>query len=137
MSAELASLRAYVTDPTGRAGLAQASSTVLLNVEHASLKANFVELRLDRHVRFFCVSSQCPHRTGKRSRDSDARPPLPHTGPPLPGPSLAQDRRARRDQAPGGLPPACESERFLFSMLSLPLMRSTSPPSSPPSPRSS
>lgn len=53
MSSELASLRAYVTDPAGRAGLAQASSTVLLNVEHASLKAKFAELRLDKHVRVF------------------------------------------------------------------------------------
>ena len=53
MSAELASLRAYVTDDAGRRGLNQAVSTVRLNVEHASLKARFVELRLDKHVRFF------------------------------------------------------------------------------------
>lgn len=51
MSADLASLRAYVTDDAGRAGFNQAASTVRLNVEHASLKARFAELRLDKHVR--------------------------------------------------------------------------------------
>ena len=59
MSAELASLRAYVTDDAGRRGLNQAVSTVRLNVEHASLKARFVELRLDKHVRFFFPSLCC------------------------------------------------------------------------------
>lgn len=52
MAADLAALRAYVTDPAGSAGLAQAASTVRLTVEHASLKARFVELRLDMHVSF-------------------------------------------------------------------------------------
>ena len=82
-SAELASLRAYVTDPTGRAGLAQASSTVLLNVEHASLKANFVELRLDRHVRFFLCFFPAPAPHGEE-KPRQRRPPAPPTHRPTP-----------------------------------------------------
>ena len=46
----MADLRAYVTGP-GNCGLAKVASTVVLNVEHASLRARFPELRLDLHVR--------------------------------------------------------------------------------------
>lgn len=47
---ELQQLRAYVTAP-GKFGANQADSTVLLHVTHSNLKAEFMELRFDQHVR--------------------------------------------------------------------------------------
>jgi tubulin-folding cofactor B len=54
MSADLAVLRAYVTADTG--AQQRAESTVLLTVTHSNLRASFMELRFDLHVRLpsFC-----------------------------------------------------------------------------------
>ncbi len=49
MSADLAALRAYVVADTG--AQARAESTVLLTVTHSNLRAVFMELRFDLHVR--------------------------------------------------------------------------------------
>lgn len=49
MSAALADLRAYVTAETGAQN--RADSTVLLTVTHSNLRAQFMELRFDLHVR--------------------------------------------------------------------------------------
>ena len=51
MSADLKALRDYVTYDTG--SLNKAETTVLLNVTHSNLKAMFMELRFDLHVRFW------------------------------------------------------------------------------------
>ena len=53
MSASLAALRDYVTADTG--AQAQADSTVLLTVTHSNLRAVFMELRFDLHVRASCA----------------------------------------------------------------------------------
>ena len=57
---ELAALRAYVTAPGHMQ--AQAESTVRLVVSHSNLKIQFLEIRLDRHVRLRCSASPalCP-----------------------------------------------------------------------------
>lgn len=47
---DLLALRDYVTHDTGI--LNKAETTVLLNVTHSNLKAMFMELRFDLHVRF-------------------------------------------------------------------------------------
>jgi len=47
---ELQQLKDYVTAP-GKFGANQADSTVLLHVTHSNLKAEFMELRFDKHVR--------------------------------------------------------------------------------------
>ena len=47
---DLAMLREYVTAP-GNFGANQSDSTVLLHVTHSNLKAEFMEIRLDKHVR--------------------------------------------------------------------------------------
>lgn len=47
---DLQMLRDYVTAP-GKLGANQADSTVLIHVTHSNLKAEFMEIRLDRHVR--------------------------------------------------------------------------------------
>eukprot|EP00892_Ulva_mutabilis_P007359 jgi/Ulvmu1/4996/UM021_0013.1 len=46
---ELDQLKAYVTAP-GKFGANQADSTVLLHVTHSNLRAEFVELRFDKHA---------------------------------------------------------------------------------------
>ena len=48
MSADLASLRNYVTSDTG--AQCKADSTVLLCVSHSNLKARFLEIRFDRYM---------------------------------------------------------------------------------------
>ena len=45
-------LKEYVSAP-GNFGQNQAESTVRLHVTHSNLKAEFIELRLDLHVRRF------------------------------------------------------------------------------------
>ena len=50
-NAELAMLREYVT-ADGNFGQNQSDATVLLHVTHSNLKAEFLEIRLDKHVRF-------------------------------------------------------------------------------------
>lgn len=47
---DLAMLKEYVTAP-GNFGANQADTTVLLHVTHSNLKAEFMEIRLDKHVR--------------------------------------------------------------------------------------
>lgn len=47
--AELDQLKSYVTAP-GKFGANQAESTVLLHVTHSNLRAEFMELRFDKHV---------------------------------------------------------------------------------------
>lgn len=66
MSSDLKALRDYVTYDTG--SLNKAETTVLLNVTHSNLKAMFMELRFDLHVRFsvHCVQSNC-HEKRRRS----------------------------------------------------------------------
>ena len=49
MSADLAALRSYVTYDSGAQN--KADTTVLLTVTHSNLKARFLELRFDTHVR--------------------------------------------------------------------------------------
>jgi len=44
-------LKAYVGGGGKAGGAAQAESTVLLHVSHSNLKAEFMEIRFDRHVR--------------------------------------------------------------------------------------
>jgi tubulin-specific chaperone B len=46
---DLAMLKEYVTAP-GNCGAHQTESTVLLHVTHSNLKAEFLEIRLDKHV---------------------------------------------------------------------------------------
>jgi|AntAceMinimDraft_1070359.scaffolds.fasta_scaffold48031_1 hypothetical protein len=46
---DLLNLREYVTHDTG--AMNQAESTVLLMCTHSNLKARFMEIRFDRHVR--------------------------------------------------------------------------------------
>lgn len=48
LNRDLAALREYVTAPGGQN---QADSTVRLLVTHSNLKAKFMEIRLDMHVR--------------------------------------------------------------------------------------
>ena len=48
MTSDMEALRNYVTYDSGT--LNQAESTVLLNVTHSNLKANFMQIRLDKHV---------------------------------------------------------------------------------------
>ena len=47
---DLAMLKEYVTAP-GKFGANQSESTVLIRVTHSNLKAEFMEIRLDKHVR--------------------------------------------------------------------------------------
>lgn len=49
---DIAMLKEYVTAP-GNFGANQADSTVLLHITHSNLKAEFMEIRLDKHVRCF------------------------------------------------------------------------------------
>ena len=75
MSADLAALRAYVTADTG--AQQRAESTVLLTVTHSNLRATFMELRFDLHVRLppllltaLALSNAlvwCPQLTGAAS----------------------------------------------------------------------
>ena len=48
--ADIQALKDYVAAP-GNLGQNQAESTVRLHVTHSNLKAEFMELRLDLHVR--------------------------------------------------------------------------------------
>lgn len=68
-NSELEQLKAYVTAP-GKLGANQADSTVLLHVTHSNLKAEFMEIRFDKHVRehlcifivvycHTCISEHC------------------------------------------------------------------------------
>ena len=50
-NSDLAMLKEYVTAP-GNFGANQAENTVLTRVTHSNLKAEFMEIRLDKHVRF-------------------------------------------------------------------------------------
>jgi tubulin-specific chaperone B len=47
---DLQMLKEYVTAP-GTFGANQAESTVLIHITHSNLKAEFLEIRLDKHVR--------------------------------------------------------------------------------------
>lgn len=47
--ADIEALKAYVSNPV--TSLNQAESTVRLAVTHSNLKATFMEIRLDKHVR--------------------------------------------------------------------------------------
>ena len=73
MSASLAALRDYVTADTG--AQAQADSTVLLTVTHSNLRAVFMELRFDLHVRSRAAS--CVRRGGGRLARGRAPPGPP------------------------------------------------------------
>jgi tubulin-specific chaperone B len=53
----MAMLKEYVTAP-GNFGANQAESTVLIHVTHSNLKAEFMEIRLDKHVRFSPVLTE-------------------------------------------------------------------------------
>jgi tubulin-specific chaperone B len=53
---DLQMLREYVTAP-GSFGANQADSTVLIHVTHSNLKAEFMEIRLDKHVRLCLLAS--------------------------------------------------------------------------------
>lgn len=53
-SSEMEALRAYVMGPSSQN---QSDSVVRLRVTHSNLKANFVELRMDYHVRFKVVGA--------------------------------------------------------------------------------
>lgn len=55
---ELDQLKAYVTAP-GKLGANQADSTVLLHVTHSNLRAEFMELRFDKHVRIPRKAAVC------------------------------------------------------------------------------
>lgn len=55
---ELGQLKAYVTAP-GKLGANQADSTVLLHVTHSNLRAEFMELRFDKHVRTINFIAAC------------------------------------------------------------------------------
>lgn len=54
MNSDLQALRDYVTYDSG--SLNKAETTVLLNVTHSNLKAMFMELRFDLHVRTASVA---------------------------------------------------------------------------------
>lgn len=54
--ADIQALKDYVSAP-GNFGQNQAESTVRLHVTHSNLKAEFIELRMDLHVR----QSSCVH----------------------------------------------------------------------------
>lgn len=58
MSVALANLREYVTADTG--AQLKAESTVLLTVTHSNLRAVFMELRFDLHVRARARGAQRP-----------------------------------------------------------------------------
>jgi tubulin-specific chaperone B len=49
-------LKAYVTAP-GKLGANQAESTVMLHVTHSNLKAEFMEIRFDKHVRQYHLTA--------------------------------------------------------------------------------
>jgi tubulin-folding cofactor B len=53
---DIAMLKEYVTAP-GNFGANQAESTVLIHITHSNLKAEFIEIRLDKHVRIWLVVS--------------------------------------------------------------------------------
>ena len=53
---DIDALKEYVSAP-GNFGQNQADSTVRLHVTHSNLKAEFIELRLDLHVRLSQISS--------------------------------------------------------------------------------
>lgn len=52
LTGDLKALRDYVTAPGQMQN--QADGTVLLSVTHSNLKARFMEIRFDRHVRWHC-----------------------------------------------------------------------------------
>ena len=54
VQSEMEMLREYVT-AEGNFGQNQSEATVLLHVTHSNLKAEFLEIRLDKHVRFLEV----------------------------------------------------------------------------------
>lgn len=56
-NADLLALRDYVTYDSGFSN--KAETTVLLNVTHSNLKAMFMELRFDLHVRFSVCTRLC------------------------------------------------------------------------------
>lgn len=66
-SAEMDLLRQYVT-ADGNFGANQAESTVLLHVTHSNLNVQFMELRLDKHVR-----SRTPNLQASRAAHSSVR----------------------------------------------------------------
>jgi tubulin-specific chaperone B len=48
-NSDMQALKDYVTAP-GKLGANQADSTVLLHLTHSNLKAEFMEIRFDKHV---------------------------------------------------------------------------------------
>ena len=73
----MAALRSYVTFDSGAQN--QAESTVLLNVTHSNLKAMFMELRFDKHVRKMCLCIYCPGCSHSQERAGvSARSFSPH-----------------------------------------------------------
>lgn len=74
-NSELEQLKAYVSAP-GKLGANQADSTVLLHVTHSNLKAEFMEIRFDKHVRYYSLAPglmecSCVRREGVE-RTTDA-----------------------------------------------------------------
>lgn len=55
-NSDLQALKAYVSAP-GKFGANQADSTVLLHVTHSNLRAEFMEIRFDKHVRYQLTQS--------------------------------------------------------------------------------
>ena len=55
-NSDMQALKAYVSAP-GKFGANQADSTVLLHVTHSNLRAEFMEIRFDKHVRYHLARS--------------------------------------------------------------------------------
>ena len=78
---DIQALKDYVTAP-GNLGQNQADSTVRLHVTHSNLKAEFIELRLDLHVRVHvpshlkesCVGASCPAMHAHAALKPDRQP---------------------------------------------------------------
>jgi hypothetical protein len=98
MSAALADLRSYVTADTGAQN--RAESTVLLSVTHSNLRAVFMELRFDLHVRARHAAPRC--RAGHTSLQTHAARAAPSAAPrgPARAPRRAPHSTAVRVLAP-------------------------------------
>mmetsp|Transcript_23811 Transcript_23811/g.28735 ORF Transcript_23811/g.28735 Transcript_23811/m.28735 type:complete len:286 (-) Transcript_23811:115-972(-) len=62
--ADVDQLKAYVSAPGKAGGAAQGDSTVLLAVSHSNLKAQFMEIRFDRHMTIRRVKERLQSHTG-------------------------------------------------------------------------
>jgi len=84
-SSDIAMLKEYVTAP-GNFGANHADSTVLLHITHSNLRAEFMEIRLDKHVRHPFVSGRvvvllCLYKRDQvlpRTTKAHLRTNLPH-----------------------------------------------------------